>query len=221
EFVGEEASADRRLEVESADRDLRGDGAAVRDQLVVCGIGECGEAEQAEIVAGGVRELCLGESLGRAAADARDFQHAAARDALVIAQEVEGEAEGGLEERAFGIANGERRGVHADGDTAPAGLAVVTGERSLTALIELAVSGEGEWVRGDDHQNFPSETSKCVGLLSDAPPASIHSATISIRRCELTVGAPIRSWHVRASLRRALGPSAPVNCAGLPKRSAK
>src|SRR5262249_58236937 len=101
------------------------------------------------------------------------------------------------------------------------GVDIVARESSLPALVELAFGRECERVRGDDHQNRPSATSKCVGLSRLSPPASIHAATISMSSREVTAGGPISAWHAEASLSSATLPSAPPKRHGLPNRAAK
>ena len=49
-----------------------------------------------------------------------------------------------------GIANGELRGVHADGDAARAGIAVVARQRALARSSSLRAAVERQWVRRDD-----------------------------------------------------------------------
>src|SRR5205823_1174648 len=71
------------------------------------------------------------------------------------------------------------------------------------------------------NQNFPSDTSKCVGLFKLAPPASTHAATISINSAPETSGGPINAWLADASLNSADFPGSPSKRQGRPNRVAK
>jgi len=107
------------------------------------------ETQQAGIVAERNRDLRLAHGLRRLSGHARD-QHRPLFRAPVTDGPLR-KAKYRLEQADGRIANGELRRVHADGDTAGAGVAVVTRERHLAALIERPVLGQCERMRGN-HQ---------------------------------------------------------------------
>ncbi len=74
---------------------------------------------------------------------------------------------------------GKLRGVYADGDAASTGVDVVTGQRDLSAFVELSSRRQRQRVRRydppaqqvrPDVQKLPSRCSKCVGFPSVTPP---------------------------------------------------
>jgi hypothetical protein len=175
------------LKIEAEERNLARDRAAVREQFVVGRPGQRRETQQAEVITDRARQAGLAQRLRGLAANARHFNHGSPG----VAHRVDRQPQHRLEQADARIADGELRGVHAHRDAARARVTVITREAGLAALVEFSFGGEGEWVRGNDHQNFPSATSKWVGLSRLAPPPAIHAATISISSRELTVGAPI------------------------------
>ena len=88
--------------------------------------------------------------------------------------------------------------VNADRDAARACRQIVASQSALPPLVELPVRCQRQRMRRNHHaftqplapahQNFPSLVSKCVGLLSVAPPSPIQSATHSIICSIVTLG---------------------------------
>ena len=110
------------------------------DELVVVGIGERGEAQQARVVTELDGGLGLGYRLARRPADP-GHEHAGAPRAS------RGRFGGELEHRTIeadaGVADGELRRVNADGQAARVRGEVVTGEGALAALVELSARRRG------------------------------------------------------------------------------
>jgi len=150
EFVGESATADRGLQVEADDGKNLCDGAAMGEERCVGGVRKRGEAEQAGVVAKIGEERGFANSLGRITTDSADANERNGTVAIVTIHFFSGECQDGFEEADLRIANGELRGVNADGEATGAGGDVVASECALAAFVEMAVCVEGEGMSGDD-----------------------------------------------------------------------
>ena len=111
------------------------------------------EREQPNVITKLPRELRFGDRLRRLAADAGDADGPTASGLVARGDGFGGEREHRLEQSVSRIANGELRGVNTDRDPARAGGVVVTGQRALVLLVELALRRQGERMCGD-HQPF-------------------------------------------------------------------
>ena len=184
EVLIEDAPAHGRLEIEADERYHGGNTAAMLQHDVIVDVAERGQADKRGIVAERERELRLIECLRCWTADAGNHDRPLAVTAP-LRHRSRGQAEDRLQQLDGRGPNLELRGVHADGEPSGARVAVIARQRDLTAIVELTRLGEGERMcrnhdateKGTPHrqrdgrsQNLPSVTSKCVGLLRDAPP---------------------------------------------------
>ena len=150
-------------------------------QTLVIVVPQGGEAEQRGVVAERHRELRFAECLRGETAHAGD-QDRTGSEAPVV-HGAPRQVEDRLQQLHAGIADGELRGVHADGDAAGAGIAVVPRQRHLAPLVELARFGHGERV-GRNHQ----AAQQCAAKFR--PPIALRSAHPSPRSgsaCSATI----------------------------------
>ena len=138
EGVRERPAADGRLQVEADDRQALGDPRAVREEVVVAGVGERGEAEQAGVVAEAREQVRLGAAPARVwpqtPRDAHERCRAAARPRGPSPRR---RARAPARSSPTSGADRELRGVDADRQAAGAGGDVVARQRALAALVEL------------------------------------------------------------------------------------
>ena len=134
------------LQVEADERYLARDRLRVRDQLVLARALKRGEREEPRVVAEPARDLRLAQGLRGAAGEPRDHHRSCARP-------VGGGAHGELEHRLeqASLADGELGGVHADRQSARAGVEIVARERALASRVEPAISVERQRMRRDHH----------------------------------------------------------------------
>ena len=90
------------------------------------------------------------DGLCRLAADAADPDQRLRPRAVGAVHLLGGQREHRLEQADPRLADGELRRVHADRQAAGAGGDVIPRQRALASLVEPAVRGERERVRGDD-----------------------------------------------------------------------
>lgn len=164
------------------------------EQLLRRGFAERAEAQQAGVVAVPRRQFRLLHGLCGGAADARHL------DEVRSAKLIRREREHRLEQPELRIANGELRRMHADRHAARTGSFVITRQRALAALVELARGRQRQRMRRNHQtsqqflaqrfQNCPSLTSKCVGLSQTGPPRPIQAASHSIIWSAVTSGRP-------------------------------
>src|SRR6185295_7774055 len=102
-----------------------------------------------------------------------------------IARSPDRELEDRLEQLDARIANGELRGVDADGNASRASIAVVTRQRDLAAFVESARVGQGERMRRN-HEAFDQRTPKLrqpIDVRSGhRPPRSAWACSATSRR---------------------------------------
>src|SRR5882724_11111820 len=144
EFVREDAAADGGLEIKADDGNNLCDGATVGEEDGVGCLRERGEAEEAGVVAKIGEECGFANGLRRVATDSADTDERNDAVAVGAVHFFSSECEGGFEEAELRIANGELRGVNADGEAASAGGDVVARECALAAFVEATICVEGE-----------------------------------------------------------------------------
>jgi len=150
EIVREDATADSRLKIKTDDGKNLCDGAAVGEE---CGFGSVrkrGEAEETGVVAKLGKESGFTKGLSRVATDSADSNEWSRAVAVGTIHFFSGEREDGLEEADLRIANGELRGMNADGEATGSGGDVVASECALAPFVEAAICVEGERMRGND-----------------------------------------------------------------------
>ena len=150
EVIRENTAADGGLEIEADDGKNLGDGATMREENGVCGVRKRGEAEETGVVAKVSEERGFANGLWRVATDSADADQRNRAVAVGAVHFFSGECQDGFEEADLRIANGELRGVNADGEAAGAGGDVVARECALAAFVEATVCVEGERMGGDD-----------------------------------------------------------------------
>ena len=175
----------------------------MRQELGRGGLRQGAQAEQAGVVT--VRQGGFGFAQGliRVADDARHLGERAGVFLQMLVHRFGRQRQHRLQQTVFGLMQLELGRMHAHGDAARAGRAVVAGQRALAPLIQLEVGREGERVGRDDlavgqvlsqfrqslgHQKLPSRVSKWVGLSSDAPSFCTQSAIHCSIWCSETRG---------------------------------
>jgi hypothetical protein len=149
EFIGQEASADGRLQVKADDRGDIGDLAAVAEKFFLRRIAERAEAEQASLVLKFAPEFGLGEGLRGVSTDSGNAEGAAAGGGIEPGEFGGGERKNLLEHVAL-LSDRELGGMHAHGETTGPGRVIVTNERVLAAGIKPAIGGEREGSGGNN-----------------------------------------------------------------------
>src|SRR5581483_7699633 len=143
EIGAEDHTADRGLQIEADQRNFLRYISAMRDDLVLAGRFHRGEAEQPGVIADAARGPGFAHRLSRRAREAGDQrQRALCPVRCRLGRKLQ-----------YGpvktdIADCELRGVDADREPTGAGIDVVTRQRALMHMIELAVGIEREWMRG-------------------------------------------------------------------------
>ena len=150
ELVRENATADGRLKIEADDGNNLCDGAAMREENGVSCMRKCRKTEEAGVVTKIGEEGGFANALGRVATDSADANEWSGAAAVGTIHFFGGERQNGVEEADLRIANGELRGVNADGEPTGTGGDVVASECALAALVEATICVERERMRGDD-----------------------------------------------------------------------
>lgn len=135
EFVGENAAADGRLQVETNNRQNLRDGAGMSEKFCVARIFESGEAQKACVVTKISEDAGFANSLRRVSADSAHAQEGNRTAAISAIHFFSGDFQDGLEEADARVADGELRGVNADGQSADACGNVVASEGTLAAFV--------------------------------------------------------------------------------------
>ena len=193
EAVGQRLPPHRRLQIETNYGNDLGNPPAVVQELGRGGLRQRAQAEQPGVVAVRQGQIRLAHGLARIAHDARHLDEGASPAPQMLVDRLRGQRQHRFQQTVLRLVEFELGRMHAYGDAAGAGRAVVAGERGLTSLVQLEIGGEGERMGRDHlsieqmlsqckqglrHQNLPSRVSKWVGLSSVAPSfctqAAIH-----------------------------------------------
>ena len=135
EFEGENAAADGRLQVETNNRQNLRDGARVSEKFCVACIFEGGEAQKACVVTKISKDAGFAKGLRRVSADSTHTQEGNRTAAIGTIHFFSGDFQDGFEEADARFADGELRGVNADGQSADARGDVVASEGTLAAFV--------------------------------------------------------------------------------------
>ncbi|VBB38926.1 hypothetical protein TRIP_E160150 [uncultured Spirochaetota bacterium] len=155
EFVGQDAPANVRLEVEAHQGDHFGYGAAMVDHgfdgvFLERRIAPKGRhAHEAGMVALADQELSLGESLLRAATDAADLDHRPGALGRIFVDHRRDAGQDLLEKVYFGIADFELGGVDAHGYAARARIDIVAHQGALPDFVIASIGLESQGHGGD------------------------------------------------------------------------
>src|SRR5215472_17033393 len=115
EFVGENAAADGRLQIETNNRQNLRHTAGMSEKLYVARILESGEAQKACVVTKFSEDAGFASSLRCVSADSTDAQERNRTAAISTIHFFSGDFQDGLEEADARLADGELRSVNADG----------------------------------------------------------------------------------------------------------
>ena len=121
----------------------------MRDQLLVRGLGEGSEAEQAGVVAEAREEIRLAQGLVGRAADAADADERVSAARVGAIHFVTRERQHRLEQADARIANRELGRVHAHRQAAGASRRIVAGQRALAPFIQASAGVERQRMRGN------------------------------------------------------------------------
>ena len=141
------------MQIETDDGDHLGDAAAVLQELGRGGLRQGAQAEQPGVVAVRQGNFRFTHSLARIAHDARHLDKGTGGLPQLFVNRCRGQLQHRFQQTILGLVEFELGRMHAHGDTAGAGGAVVTGQRALTPLVQLEACGERERV-GRDHLPF-------------------------------------------------------------------
>ena len=152
------------------------------DQLVVGGVAERGQAEQAGVVAEAGQQGRFTDRLRRGAANAANADQRKQLPAIRAVHLLAGQREHGLEQPDLRVADRELRRVDADGEAAGARGGVVPRQRALMALVEPAAVIEGQRVR----RNHQAPRQRLAYLLVHESPFRPEAALRPHVRLELS-----------------------------------
>lgn len=122
----------------------------MRDEFVMACFPEGRQGEQTGVIAELAGELSFRNGLLSPSAEAADEQSAAATRRITGRDRLRSQGEHRLAQSVLRFANGELGRVHPHRDASRPGGMIVTGQRALGTLVELAFAGEGERVSWDD-----------------------------------------------------------------------
>ena len=203
EGIGQHLPAHRRLQIEADDGDHFGDAAAVVQKLGGGGLRQGAQAEQPGVVAERQGQFRFTHGLMRIAHNARHLDEGTRRVPQMPINRCRGQRQHRFEQTKLGLMKFKLGRMHAHGDAARAGRAVVAGEGALPPLVQLEVGCEGErmgrnhlpilqvlsqFMQGLRHQKPPSRVSKWVGLSNMAPSLCTQAAIHWSICCKETLG---------------------------------
>src|SRR5690606_17057980 len=116
ELDGKSASADRRLEIKTEQRNRAGDLTAMGDQRLIGGVLKAGQRDQTDVVPAVARERRLGTCLLCRATDSCNKDAAAIGRLIAVTKCLCSQREHRFEQAMLRIANRKLRRMHADGD---------------------------------------------------------------------------------------------------------
>ena len=151
EPIGQLPAADGRLQVEAEHRGDPGHLAAVVQQLLVAGLAQGGQVQQAGMVSQLLDESRFSHRLRGGAADAGDPQQGFRPVGVGPVHLFPGQLQDGSKQVVPGIADGKLGHVHTQGQTSRTGRDVIAGQGPLPPLVQLAVGSQGQGMGGDDH----------------------------------------------------------------------
>ncbi len=129
-----------------------------------------GQTQQAGVVSQIREQLCLAHGLCRLSADSADPEQRLGPRAVGAVHFLRGQFQHRRKQPNPRLADGELRRVHADSQAAGARGDVIPRQRALASLVETAVRGEREGVRGDDGASREHLPSLVIQLCHDERP---------------------------------------------------
>ena len=150
ERIRQHASADGGLKIEADDGDDARDGAGVIDELIFGCVAHRAEAQESRVIAEVAQQRRLARRLIGLTTNARDAHQRIRAGRVRASHLLGGELQYRREQSNLGIADLKLRRVHPDGKPTGAGGDVVTRQRALAALVELALRIQRKRVRRND-----------------------------------------------------------------------